>query len=300
MTFKYWYMFPLVLVPFLFKRDVMEVNISSFKVRNKFKFLEYILYLSFVLSILALMRPQVIRRVGENIEGINIGLVLDMSGSMQLEDIRPSRIEAAKSVMLNFIDKRINDKISLTIFGEVSLPKVPGTLDHKVLKEKIKELNIGDIPPNGTDLGRGLMFSLALLKNVERSKIVILLTDGSDTSGTSLPLEAAELAKSMNVRVYTIGVGATSSSDIFGHIFSSNSIDEELLKKISHITSGKYFRASSFTVLEDIFDEIDKIERSDIKRDEYSVDELYLYFLLPSLILLIIFMIIGEVVWTQI
>jgi Ca-activated chloride channel family protein len=233
-------------------------------------------------------------------QGINISVALDLSKSMEAADIGENRLEASKSVIIDFINKRPIDKIGLVVFAKQALPKVPATLDHSVLIDKIKEIAIEDIPSNGTDIGKAIAFSVATLKNCEGSKAIVLVTDGSDTSGSNMPITSAEIAKKLGIKIYTIGVGSTTPTDIFGSFFRVGEIDEELLEKISHITNGKYYRASNEKELQNIFNEIDNLEKTNLTDSSYDVEELFLDFLKIAIFLLLFTTIFTETIWTEV
>ena len=244
---------------------------SSWKVR----YLPYLNYLSgfgAVMLILALARPQD-TSVGNNndSEGIDIVLSLDVSPSMDANDLSPSRLEAAKRVAVEFIKGRPSDRIGLVIFAGESFTQVPGTIDHNVLVEQIKTLR-SDLLVKSTAIGMGLASAVNNLRNASSlSKVVILMTDGVNESGSIGPETALEIAKTYGVRVFTIGVGSAQDgylpiTDELGNVISRKkmpaSIDEPLLRKIADNTGGKYYRATDNASLSKIYNEIDKLEKS--------------------------------------
>lgn len=301
--FQHWYLFPILFFPLIFKYikkgSIVVPSIKGYKKDNIVKIYlgDFFLFLSYILAVIAIMRPQNVENIKNSVEGINISMVLDLSESMLQKDIAPSRIDAAKKVLAKFIDNRSNDKMSLVIFGVNAFPKVPATLDYKVLKDKLNEIEIGDINGLGTNIGEGMAFSLSMLKSSNGNKVMIICTDGMDTSGTNLPLEVAKLSNEMGIKIYSIGIGSY-SRDIFGR--KVDSIDEKLLTKISKETGGKYFRALSSSNLSKIFDEINNLEKSKIESDKLEIEELFKWFLIPAAILLLLSLFFNEVLWTRV
>ena len=231
------------------------------------------------LLIVALARPQsVSSRQNIEIEGIDIVMALDVSSSMLARDFDPDRLEASKEVASDFIRRRPNDRVSLVIFSGEAFTQVPLTTDHQVITTLFKEIKSGMIE-DGTAIGDGLATAASRLKDSEAiSKVIILLTDGVNNSGSVDPRSAAEIAKMFGVRVYTIGVGSQGMApypvqDQFGRMRMQQmevEIDEELLKEIALMTGGQYFRADSNTKLKEIYNEIDKLEKSKIDVQEFK------------------------------
>jgi len=235
--------------------------------------------LSIGFIIIALARPQTYN-VNEQInsEGIDIVLSIDISGSMLAQDLKPNRIEAAKKVAQEFIDSRITDRIGLVTFSGESFTLAPLTTDKNILLTQIKNAQVGQLK-DGTAIGMGLGTAVSRMRESKaKSKVVILLTDGENNSGLIDPMTALEIAKTYNVKVYTIGVGTkgkalSPAQDAFGNIVMVEQevrIDEDLLKKISKQTGGKYFRATNITALRNIYKEIDKLERTEVEIDSFK------------------------------
>jgi Ca-activated chloride channel family protein len=230
------------------------------------------------LIIIALARPQT-SSSSQNmtIEGIDIVMALDVSGSMLARDLKPDRLEASKAVASSFIEDRPNDRIGLVIFSGETFTQVPLTTDHSILLNMFKDIKSGMIE-DGTAIGDGLATAVTRLKDSRAiSKVVILLTDGVNNAGSVDPMTAAEIAKVFGVRVYTIGVGSFGTAPYpvqtpFGIQLRDMKveIDEELLQNIAAQTDGRYFRATSNQKLEDIYSEIDKLERSKIEVTEFK------------------------------
>ena len=244
-----------------------------------------LIHLPFILRILviallivALARPQSSSR-GKNItsEGIDIIISFDVSGSMLAEDFKPNRIEAAKKVAMEFIDGRPDDRIGLVIFGGESFTQCPMTTDHAVLKNLLSAVR-NDMLIDGTALGEGLATAITRIKDSKaKSKVIILMTDGVNNSGSIAPLTAAEIAKTFLIRVYTIGIGTMGYAPYpfktaFGTQYQQMEvqIDESTMKQIAQMTDGKYFRATENKKLKAIYDEIDKLEKTKIDVTEFS------------------------------
>ncbi|MGD0711056.1 MAG: VWA domain-containing protein [Bacteroidales bacterium] len=228
--------------------------------------------------IIALARPQS-HSSGEDVsvEGIDIVLASDISGSMQAEDFKPNRVEAAKAIAMQFIDSRPNDRIGLVIFSSEAFTQCPLTSNHSILKNLFAQVHTGMID-DGTAIGDGLATAVNRLRfSSAISKVIILLTDGVNNQGVIDPMTAAEIAKLYGIRVYTIGVGTMGTAPYpvktqFGMQYQNMEveIDEALLKQIADLTNGKYFRATNNEKLEAIYKEIDKLEKSKIDVLEYS------------------------------
>jgi len=227
--------------------------------------------------IVALARPQTTsHRQNINVEGIDIVLTLDVSSSMLARDFKPDRLEAAKDIAKDFIMKRPNDRIGLVIFSGEAFTQVPLTTDHTMIINMFREIKSGMIE-DGTAIGDGLATAVSRLQESDAiSKVIILLTDGVNNSGSVDPMSAAEIAKLYGIRVYTIGIGSIGYAPYpvqtpFGTQMQQMKvqIDEDLLKKIANETGGHYFRATNNAKLKKIFDEIDKLEKSKIEVQEF-------------------------------
>lgn len=200
--------------------------------------------------------------------GIDIILAIDASGSMLAQDFQPNRLEAAKDVAQQFVDSRKGDRIGLVVYEGEAYTACPATLDYKLLKEQIEQIAPDQVEP-GTAIGNGLGVAVTRLRSDSlKSKVIILLTDGSNNAGSIEPLDAARLAKAKNCRVYTIGVGTSGLAPTpietpFGIVYENLpvEIDENTLKAIANETGGKYFRAKDETGLKNIYKEIDQLEK---------------------------------------
>ena len=230
------------------------------------------------LLIVAMARPQSTSKSQKsNIEGIDIILAQDISGSMLARDFKPDRLEASKKVAADFVEGRPGDRMGLVVFSGESFTQVPLTTDHGVMLNMLSELKSGMIE-DGTAIGDGLATAINRLKDSEAvSKVIILLTDGMNNAGSVDPYTAAEMAKLYGIRVYTIGVGSYGTAPfpvqtIFGTQYQQMKveIDEKLLMTIANSSGGKYFRATSNQKLDEIYAEIDQMERSKIEVLEFK------------------------------
>lgn len=213
--------------------------------------------------------------------GIDIVLALDVSPSMLARDFKPDRLEAAKKVATSFISTRENDNIGLVLFAEESLTGVPMTMDREVLTNYISNIEMGMLG-NATAIGDGIATSVNRLKNSStKSKVIILLTDGSNNTGLVAPVTAAELAKKYGIKIYTIGIGTNGMAlypqqNYFGkieYVPQEVVIDEATLKEIAAQTGGRYFRATGNNVLKEIFEQIDTLEKTEMDVRNFSHTE---------------------------
>ena len=257
------------------------------------------------LLIVALARPVEKHSNSETtVEGIDIVMAMDISSSMLAQDFRPNRIEAAKTIAVEFIADRIGDRFSIVAFAGESFTQGPLTSDRSAVQTSLARLRSGVID-DGTAVGNGLATAINRLRESStKSKIIVLMTDGVNNCGAS-PLMAAEIARDLGIKVYTIGVGRRGTApvpamDPFGNISMTMvkvEIDEEMLGKIAEITGGEYFRAENAEALTRIYDQIDKMEKSKIEVTDYiSYEELYLGWLIAGLALLLIEILISRVV----
>ena len=266
-----------------------ELNFSSFSwfkniqpsFKSKAKHILFVFRLLALTSLIAaLARPQSRSSWKDTkTEGIDIVLSLDLSASMLAKDFKPNRIEAAKEVILDFIDARPNDRIGLVNFGGVAFTQCPLTTDHKVLKNMFPQIQAGSLD-NGTAIGLGLADAVARIKNSNaKSKVIILVSDGVNNVGEISPITAGELAKTFGVRVYCIGVGtkgkaltpiAMYATGQYEYDYVDVDIDEKVMTQISDLTGGRYFRATNKESLQDVYSEIDKMEKTIISEKSFS------------------------------
>ncbi|SFI10489.1 vWA domain-containing protein [Halpernia frigidisoli] len=259
-------------------------------------FLKISKYLILSCLIIAIARPRTftVSQNRDDTKGIDIMLSVDVSLSMLAKDLQPDRITALKDIAKKFIEKRPNDRIGLVEYAAEAFTKVPVTSDHEVLINEINNLNGLELI-QGTAIGEGLAVAVNHLKDSKaKSKIIILMTDGvSNVQNAMPPQVAAELAKNNNIKVYTIGIGTNgyalfpTAQDVFGELVFTEQpvqIDENALQEVASITGGKYFRATSTENLELIYDEINQLEKTDLKSTTlYNYKEYFRIFLLVAL-----------------
>ena len=253
--------------------------------------------LTIALIIIALARPQASNSWRtQNAEGIDIMMALDISSTMTIDDVRPTRLEAAKSVASEFILSRPNDNIGLVIFARQSFTQCPMTTDHAVLINLFNEVKPGMID-DGTAIGLGLANAVNRIKESKaKSKVIILLTDGSNNAGDIAPITAAEIAKTFGIRVYTIGVGTTGIVNMpvqtpYGIQYQQmkSEFDAKSLQQIANLTGGKYYNATDNEKLRQIYQDIDKLEKTKISVQQYSKkEEQFYWFALLAFIFLVI------------
>lgn len=265
------------------------------------KFLKVSKYLILTSLIIALARPRTytISQDRDDSKGIDIMLSVDVSLSMLAKDLDPDRLEALKKIAIDFVNKRENDRIGLVAYSGEAYTKVPLTTDHQVVVDELNQLNPLELEP-GTAIGEGLSVAVNHLKSSKaKSKIIILMTDGVNTIINAMPPQiAAELAKNNGIKVYTIGIGSNgfaafpTGTNIFGDIVfteQKTEIDENTLMDISQLTGGKYFRATDNNSLQTVYDEINQLERSDVKTSKlYNYEEYFRIFLWIALGLLLL------------
>ena len=253
--------------------------------------------LALALGIVALARPQDHDTVQERFaEGVDIMLVLDTSTSMRAQDFQPNRFEAARDVAAEFIRSRLSDRVGLVVFAAQAFTQTPLTLDYDFLLRMLEEVETGMIE-DGTAIGTALAMAVARLKDsTAESKVIVLLTDGQNNRGEIDPVTAAEVAETMGVRVYSIGVGAYGEAPfIFDDPFVGQrrrmvpvEIDEEMLTNVAERTGGRYFRATNKQALRDVYAEIGELEKTKIEERVYTdVTERYAAFLWPAFLLLL-------------
>jgi Ca-activated chloride channel homolog len=301
-TFAYpWVLYFLGIIPLLIlyyiyigKKRENTIIFSSLKTfkgipagwRERLRHLPFIIRMfALALFIIALARPQSFTS-GENVysEGIDIAMVLDISGSMLAEDFSPNRLEASKTVIRNFIAERHSDRIGLVIFSREAFTQCPLTIDYNVLNDLLREVRSG-MMEDGTAIGNAIANGVNRLKDSPaKSKIIILITDGVNNAGEVNPLSAAEIAKTFGIKIYAVGVGTMGEAPYpvktsFGTRYQMVpvEIDEALLKKIAAETNGKYYRAVNNKKLQEIYSEIDNLEKTKVEVTSYrNARELFL------------------------
>lgn len=252
--------------------------------------------LAIALIIFALARPQASNSWRtESTEGIDIMMALDISGTMMAEDLKPNRLKASKDVATEFILSRPNDNIGLVVFAGESFTQCPLTTDHAVLVNLFNAIDYGLIE-DGTAIGLGLANAINRIKDSKaKSKVIILLTDGSNNRGDIAPITAAEIAKSFGIRIYAIGVGSYGQVRIpvqtpmgLQYQVLDSEFDEKSLQEIAGMTGGHYFRATNNAKLRNIYQEIDKMEKTKINVREYNKknEEFFVFAIVAFLLLL--------------
>lgn len=305
---------PLLIVYYIFrnKKSSPSFRLSSLTFASVIKpgarqYVRHILFAFRLIAISALIliiaRPQSTDRWQDvSTEGIDIMLAIDISGSMLARDFTPDRLEAAKNVATEFISGRPTDRIGLVIFSGESFTQCPLTTDHAVLINLMREMQSGMIE-DGTAIGLGLATAINRIKDSDaKSKVIILLTDGVNNRGEIAPLTAAEIAETLGLRVYTVGVGTRGMApypvQTPGGTRYQNmpvEIDEDVLRQIASMTGGKYFRATNNESLEQIYAEIDQLEKSKIDVQEYSrKNEEFMPFSILVMILLFAEMLVSK------
>lgn len=283
----------------------LSVSTTSPYAKLPVSFKEYLIHLLFVLRlgvlacvIIIIARPQTYDSWRtSSTHGTDIILAMDISSSMLARDFKPDRLEAAKNVAAKFVSGREADNIGIVVFAGESFTAVPMTTDRSLLANYINDISMNMLE-DGTAIGDGLATSINRIKDGKaKSKSIILLTDGSNNTGNVAPSTAAEIAKKFGIKVYTIGVGKNGEApfpqqNIFGRIEYVNMpvvIDEETLKNIASITGGKYFRATNNNVLAEVFEEIDKLEKTqmDVKHFSHAEDNYMMWAVLAIALLLL-------------
>jgi len=301
---------PLAILWYVYKRKDQQarLTISSLKgfegSSSNLARLHPILFLlrlvSLTFIVLALARPQTIdvsTRTKTN-KGIDIVMAIDVSSSMLAQDLKPNRLNALKEVASDFIDDRTNDRIGLVVYAGESYTKTPITSDKRIVKNALKSIRFDGVINDGTAIGMGLATAVNRLKDSRaKSKVIILLTDGVNNSGFIEPKIAAELALEFQIKTYTIGLGSNGTAKApvgilpngkFQYGLTKVEIDEELLQTIADDTGGLYFRATDTKKLKDIYEEINKLEKTEIEEFKYyTYEEKYRILLVIALVLLL-------------
>ena len=300
-----WILIALLLIPFLFwlfktkssqLEGTMRISSSAFlekyfrkKGELKYKIIFYFKILTLVLIIIAIARPRKIDQLQMmNIDVVDIILVIDISSSMLAEDFKPNRLEAVKEAAQKFISNRQGDRIGILVFAGETFIQCPLTTDNNVLSSLLKDISIAEKEYDGTAIGMAIANATNRLRDSKaKSKIMILLSDGSNNAGELDPITAAGLASQFDIKIYTIGAATDQSlSYIPGVGRMINEIDEKTLIEIANETEGKYFRARDKDMLSEIYKQIDSMERTEIEIKSYTkYKELFGWFLIPALIL---------------
>lgn len=307
-----WFLFLFLLFIPLLIRDISRKKVKGIKVPTVenmnansgilpvlflLKISKYII-LSCLIIAMARPRTFTVSQDRDDTKGVDIMFAVDVSLSMLSKDLSPDRLTALKEIAIQFVEKRPNDRIGVVTYAAEAFTKVPVTSDHQVVIDELKNLNTTELYP-GTAIGEGLSVAVNHLKNSKaKSKIIILMTDGVNNVENAIPPQiAAELAKSNDIKVYSIGVGTNGYAlmptqvDIFGDLIFTETevqIDEPALKEIAQFTEGKYFRATSNSSLEEVYAEINQLEKSDVKVSKlYNFEEYFKIFLWIALGMLV-------------
>jgi Ca-activated chloride channel homolog len=261
---------------------VLELSVPKMAPRkNPWTYLRLIPMLFFMLClwlvVIALARPQrTNEKVEQFTEGIDIMLVLDISESMDLQDFTPNRLEAAKQTAVDFIDGRFGDRIGIVIFSGEAFSLAPLTTDHDLLKDLVKDISFNMMDAKGTAIGSALAAATNRMRESEaQSKVMVLLSDGDNNAGNVDPVFAAQLAAAMDIKLYTVAVGKDGmvpyGTDFFGRPQMIESyLNEGTLRDIAKIGNGQFFRASDGDALDQIFDQIDELEKAEIIESRYK------------------------------
>jgi Ca-activated chloride channel family protein len=280
-------------------------------------FLAALRWLALAILIVALAQPRLMKS-GTTVKasGVDIAVAFDLSGSMLSEDFvvkgqRVNRFNMARSVLKQFIDARPGDRIGLVVFASQAFIATPLTLDHEFLIENLDRLEIGSINENQTAIGDALSTAVNRLRDLKsKSKIVILMTDGQNNAGKIQPLMAADAARALGIKVYTIGIGEQGTAPMpvgrnpyTGQMMYQNipvDVDEDTLQKIADTTGGKYYRADNAEKFQQIYAEIDKLEKTEATINKYTeFKELFPWFVWGGLALLLIELVLGQTIFRR-
>ncbi|RZJ55682.1 MAG: VWA domain-containing protein, partial [Flavobacterium sp.] len=312
---------PLAIGWYIWKRNQQQAtlkisSLQGFKVKpSLLAKLKPVLFafrlLALAAMIVALARPRSVdvNSRTKTTQGIDIVMAMDVSGSMLARDLKPNRLEALKDVAAEFVDGRPNDRIGLVVYAGESYTKTPVTSDKAIIKDAIKSVRYDDsVLKDGTGIGVGLATAINRLKDSKaKSRVIILLTDGVNNTGFIDPRMAADMAKEYGIKVYTIGIGTNGNAEFpyakspdgrFLYRMMPVEIDQELMKEIAKKTDGKYFRATTNNKLKSIYDEINKLETTEIEEMKfYNYDEKYRPFVWMALGLLLVEVILRKTVF---
>ncbi|MDD9887708.1 MAG: VWA domain-containing protein [Candidatus Marinimicrobia bacterium] len=299
-----WYLVGLILIPLLYfwqrcsaKSQEGSIRISAAALvsdqmkrrgKRRIRLLTALQYLTLCLVLMGLSRPRLIDAMQEtNVDVVDIVLVMDISSSMLATDFPPNRLEAVKMTAKDFINARSGDRMGVLVFAGESFIQCPLTIDQDVVLSLMDEIRVAEQSYDGTAIGMAIANATNRLRHSDaKSKVMILLSDGSNNAGELDPITAADLAAKFGIKIYTIGAGTNQDvSFIPGRGYIRNEIDEETLRSISQRTNGRYFRATNVSVLEEVYTTIDQLERTEIEVKEYTrYRELFGWFLIPAII----------------
>ncbi|HEY5297834.1 MAG TPA: VWA domain-containing protein [Verrucomicrobiae bacterium] len=300
---------------FLYSSLKLVEGLTSVRRSRAGNFLAALRWLALALFIIALAQLRLTKsQTTVKASGIDIVIALDMSGSMISEDFvvngeRVNRFNMARSVLKKFINERPNDRIGLVVFATQAFIAAPPTLDHDFLQENLDRLEIGDINQNSTAIGDGLVTSVNRLRDLKaKSKIVILATDGQNNSGKIDPLAAADAAATLGIKIYTVGIGEQGSAPMpvfmngqkVGYQNVPVDVDEATLQKIADKTGGKYYRADNAKKFQEIYAEINKLEKTEAVINKFTqFKELFPWFVAGGLLLLLLEIILAQTLFRR-
>ena len=299
-----YYLFLLIIIPIIYIYNkkfteniegtiqISSAKLFSEKIKRKGLIRKNILlifqYLTLLLIIIALSKPRIIDSLKETkMDVIDIVLVMDISSSMLATDFSPNRLEAVKKTAKNFIEERISDRIGVLVFAGESFIQCPLTVDKDVLLSLMDEIQVAEQSYDGTAIGMAIANATNRLRHSDaKSKVMILLSDGSNNAGELDPLTSADLAAKFGIKIYTIGAGTNQDvSFIPGRGYIRNEIDEVTLQSIAKRTNGQYFRATNVSGLKDVYNTINALEKTEIEVKQYTrYKELFGWFLIPAMI----------------
>lgn len=315
-----WYfllLIPFILYIFFMRKKKAALKFSSVKMLQssgmkktiRHKIGKVLICLSMILLITALARPQLMDEDAPvSGKGIDIAMVLDVSGSMQSVDFEPSRLAVALDTIDNFINERPQDRISFVIFAGTAYTRIPLTLDHDIIRQSLKEVGTESVNEDGTAIGMAISVGLNRLKKSDvSSRIMVLVTDGDNNAGAINPSTASDLAKDLGIKIYTIGVGTDQTIipvQVFGQVRyqqAEGGLNEELLENIAQTTGGQYYRARDAKALSQIFENIDELETSDFEQDNFKqYTELAFGLIKAALVLLLLGILLDRFYFVQI
>lgn len=315
-----WYfllLIPFIIYIFIIRKSKSTLKFSSVKLLKssglkktyKHRIGKYIICLSLIILVVALSRPRLTNQPDTIQEkGIDIAMILDVSGSMESVDFEPNRLEVAKATIEDFVEDRPSDRLALVIFAGTAYTRIPLTLDHNIVKQSLEEITTESVIDKGTAIGMSISVGLNRLKKSDSlSKIMILVTDGENNAGAINPITASDLAKELGIKIYTIGVGTDETIfpvDFFGQTKYQRyegGLDEELLQDIANKTGGKYYRAKDPKAMSKIFSDINQLEKTKFHRDDFiQYKELAFNLIKIALILLLLGIFLDRYYYIQI
>ncbi len=320
MRIAYWYfllLIPVVVYFFIRKRKQSPLKFSNVNLlkgkgnRRKYRYRmgRYLILLGSITLIVALSRPRIPKSMNPFMEkGIDIAMLLDVSGSMESVDFEPNRLEVAKNTIDDFVKERLEDRIALVVFGGNAYTRIPLTLDHEMVSSSIRDVDVSSVKEQGTAIGMAISVGMNRLKKSDSaSKIMILVTDGDNNAGAIDPMTASQLSKDLGIKIYTIGVGTDKTIipvEYFGVTTYEEyevGLNEDLLKSIAKATGGAYYRAKDSKGLSDIFTNINQLEKTNFENDRFrEYNELAYILIKIALILLALGLFLDRYYYIQI